>query len=131
MAENEKDIPEEPQAAELDATSQDQDRKGLAIQCQESSGQMMVELNPGFTNEDWEGFTAFAKTKLGEGIVDWSLDLRRLQLITSMFLGAIIGLNMVVQSRRGTLRLIVEKDSRISKVIHMSKINRIITVRDV
>lgn len=130
MAENQNGQPNEPQGAELDAAAQDQDKKGLAIQCQETSGQMVVELNPGFTNEDWEAFTAFAKTKLAEGIVDWNLDLRRLQLITSMFLGAIIGFNMVVQSRRGSLRLIVEKDSRISKLIHMSKINRIITVRD-
>lgn len=106
-------------------------QKNPSIQYQESLGRMLVELQPDFTGEDWDTFTNYAKTKLAEGIVNWDLDLRRLQLITSMFLGSIIGFNMVIQSRKGVLRLVTEKNSRISKLIHMSKIDRIILVREV
>ena len=93
---------------------------------QNGVGRMTVELGTNFTHEDWDPFSSFVRNQINAGIVHWFLDLRKLQLLNSLLIGAIIGMNMVVQSNRGSLHLIVTRDSRISQLINMSKINRII-----
>lgn len=94
----------------------------------ESTKQLVIEFQDSFTFDNWDYLTALTKPWIEKEIVNWDLDLRRLQLINSLGLGAIIGLNMVLNGRKGRLRLVVEKGSRIASLFYLSKIHRIVTI---
>lgn len=96
----------------------------------ESNHQVVIEFDSNFTFENWDALTAFSKPWLDRGINNWDLDLRRLQTISSMFIGAIVGLNMVLSSHRGVLRIIVVKDSRLAKLFYLAKLHRIMTIHE-
>ena len=96
-----------------------------------SGGLMQIELAPDFKAEHWDSFLAFYFQKAGEGILDWDLDLRRLNFITSAFLGSIVWLNTHLGAQKGSLRLTVAHHSKIADLIYLSKLNRIITTREI
>lgn len=109
----------------------DQDGKPrYTMSYNESTLQMTVEWRPDFTMEDWEEFSTASRARLEEGVRDWSFDLRRINFINSLILGAIIGFNMVLQAGKGNLSLLVEPGSRVVQLIRLSKIDRIVSVRE-
>jgi anti-anti-sigma factor len=96
----------------------------------ERSNHMRVELNIGFTHENWPAFEAFYRGKIEGGVLDWDLDLRSLEFINSLFLGLIIGFNTILKTRNGSLRLLVQPNSKIADLLYLSKLHRIINIHE-
>jgi anti-anti-sigma regulatory factor len=102
----------------------------FSIHYHETGNRITIALNPGFSIQDWETFMAFVRHKIGQKVLNWDLDLRRIPCLSSMLLGAMVTLNMVIRSQRGDLRLIVAKGSRVAQLFVLSKLNRIITMME-
>lgn len=103
----------------------------FAAQYIESTGQTIVVIKAAIMQDDWDVLTALVRTRMDAGAIAWDMDLRQVPLLTSLMLGSIVGINMLLQTRKGNLRLLVEKESRVAKLLYMSKLNRIIMVREV
>lgn len=111
-------------------TTDSQEQQLFKVHYFESNRQVVIDFESDFTFENWDALTVFSKPWLDRGINNWDLDLRRLQTISSMFLGAIVGLNMVLSSHKGVLRIVVVKDSRLAKLFYLSKLHRIMTIHE-
>jgi anti-anti-sigma factor len=88
--------------------------------------QITLKTEPGI--EGWAELTNFFQEKIRGGIVHWFLDLRKLESISSISLGMIVGFNTNLISRQGRLRLLLQQKSRIANLIHLSKLDRIVDV---
>lgn len=93
------------------------------------SNSMQVDLKNTFKTSDLPKFMDFFRHKVASGNANWEISLKDLQFINSEFIGMLILMNMLLATQKGTLRLIVSKDSTIQDLFSQSKLERIIHVR--
>lgn len=90
------------------------------------SGTMQVILSRGAGQTDFENLVRFYQEKINCGVNNWDVDLRQLDFINSTALGILVAFNANVMSRGGRLRLILQKSSKITDLITLTKLDRII-----
>jgi hypothetical protein len=95
------------------------------------SGCMVLKLNEDFNFDDWLNVETVYRKKIEQGILYWDLDIRRLRFVNSFFLGHALSLNAYLANHKGTLRIMVEKDSKIASLLYMSKINQIVKICEI
>ena len=89
-----------------------------------------LSLLPEFRTEDWDDVCATIDDKISRGYLTWDVDLRQLTLINSIILGYLVELNGRLIGARGSLRLILEKDSKLLQLIALSKIHLIVPIHE-
>ncbi len=87
-------------------------------------------LLPEFHPDHWDDVSPIIDEKIGHGFLTWDIDLRKLTLINSIMLGYFVELNGKLMSTRGSLRLILKRDSKLLQLIALSKIHLIIPIHE-
>lgn len=87
-----------------------------------------LQLPAGFDVKDWGTIERYYREKIHAGHLQWELDLTRINFFSSTMLGLLIGFNTILQTRGGTLRVIVQKDSSLLQLLKLSKVDRIIAI---
>jgi len=64
--------------------------------------------------------------KANQGIRNWEMDLNKIEFINSQTLGMLVAFNTSVASRGGKLRLCLPKNSKITDLILLTRLDRII-----
>src|SRR5690242_9918348 len=88
---------------------------------------MDVELVKGFTSDNFETLVQFYQDRVNKGVLHWDVSLRNLEIINSVGLGVLVAFNAAVASRGGKLRLILRKDSKITSLLQLTKLDKIIS----
>lgn len=88
---------------------------------------MNIELKTGFTSDNFESLVQFFQDRVGKGVVNWDVSMEKLEIINSIGLGVLVAFNAAVASRGGSLRLILKKDSKLASLLHLTKLDRIIS----
>ena len=87
---------------------------------------MEVALHRGFSNDHYESLVKFYQERVGKGVINWDVNLQQLEIINSIGLGVLVAFNAAVASRGGRLRLILKSDSKLSDLLRLTKLDRII-----
>ncbi|MCL5270333.1 MAG: STAS domain-containing protein [bacterium] len=103
-----------------------------SFECQvnESVGFMQVLLKADFTADKWDEFERHYGPLIAKGVVNWDLNLTEMQWINSVFLGLLVGLNTMLSTRGGRLRVLVPRKSKIADILFLAKLNRILNIHE-
>lgn len=85
-----------------------------------------IVLNRGFSEEDQERLMQLYQDFITKGVRDWDLNLKQLDMINSCMIGMLVSLNALIGSKNGKMRLILNRQSRVTDLLHLTKINKII-----
>lgn len=89
-----------------------------------------IVLDPSFSERRWDELLALIEEKGRSSAQSFVLDMRQLEFITSQFLGLLLELNGRILTRGAHLRLIVAKKSRVSQVLMLACLNRVIPISE-
>ena len=89
---------------------------------------MHVVLPSGFDHLMWGEFEPFYREQIRQNVIHWRLDLSATVTLESVVLGLIVGLNAVLESRGGSLTLVVRKKTPTADLIDSSRVNKIVNV---
>jgi anti-anti-sigma regulatory factor len=93
--------------------------------------EIQVSLKEGFDLSRWGDLETFYRKEIKAGCLNWSLDLSRLEQVSSPMLGMLVGLNTMLSTRGGVLRAIVRRGSRLAQLLTICKLNLIIQIKEI
>lgn len=92
-------------------------------------GVMRLRLLRAFNETHWDQiFTDYRKAIEG-GRIRWEIDLRELELVTSMFIGMLIALSTSVRANAGELSIIVRESSPVANQLRFARVDRVLDCR--
>ena len=105
--------------------------KPFDLRVYENSQTIEVILQSHFGVDHWQQLENYYREQIGKGKVNWDLDLRNLGFLSSLLIGLIIGLNTILISRQGMLRLIIPKGSHLAEIFRIARLNRVLAILEV
>ncbi len=96
-----------------------------------SASHLHVSLTSAFNADAWKEFEAFYRDRIRDGCIHWDLDLREVTFFNNVMLGMLIGLNTILTTRDGSLRIVVRAKSPLSQLFSLSRIDRIMSVNEI
>lgn len=87
-----------------------------------------ILIMDGFRMFHWEEMDREFRAKLAEGNLNWDLDVRQLAFVNSMLLGLFVEMNGLITLAGGSMRLVVLRNSQLTQLLQLSRLNRLIKV---
>lgn len=89
-----------------------------------------IVLDPSFSERRWDELLAIVEEKGRSAAQNFVLDMRQLEFISSQFLGLLLELNGCILARGAHLRLTVTKQSRVTQILMLACLNRVIPISE-
>ena len=96
-----------------------------------SPSHLHVSLSSAFNADAWKEFEDFYREQIRAGCIHWDLDLCQVTFFNNVMLGMLVGLNTILTTREGSLRIVVRSKSPLSQLFSLSRIDRIMSVNEV
>lgn len=79
--------------------------------------------------QEWEQFRRSLIGMIEKGHLSWEFDLSSMPRCQSMDLGMWVAINATIDNLKGSLVLRIQKDSPVSRLLELTKLDRILTVQ--
>lgn len=94
----------------------------------EAPSRAFVLFNSPLETNEWGELQQSLVEFLEIGMTDWVLDLRKLEEVFSVDLGMYVAANAAVESRGGKLHIQVDEDSKVHKLLVLTKLDQILKI---
>ncbi len=88
-----------------------------------------INISSTFKMDNLGELMNFCREKIKEGTSRFDIDLRVLDFINSEMLGSLVLLNTLTRNQRGSLRLIIARDSKVLDLFRQTRLDRILNIR--
>ncbi len=92
---------------------------------------MRVQFGERMSSDEWNVLKVKLLKSIKEQNLSWQFNFAGMQFIDSEGLGSLVAMNGIISNHDGTLEVIMESGSQLSKILHLTHLEKILHIVEI